>query len=87
MKKKVLYVALCHAVCDRPERCAWGTVAGLHSPEDCPVKMVEVIEAIESGRLRLSRRLLRHARRYVRKKERDFRRHPEHLEFTVTSYE
>lgn len=82
MKKKVLYVALCHAVCpDNAKYCEWFTVAdGTNTPLECPVKMADVIAAIEGGRLKLSRKILRHARWYVRKKERDFRNHPEYLD-------
>lgn len=81
MKKKVLSIALCRAICPQyAPRCEWLIAAGEDGPEDCPVQMQEVISAIEGGKLRFSRRLLISVRRYVRKREQCFKKHPEYLD-------
>ncbi|MBR6794387.1 MAG: hypothetical protein IKM48_08555 [Clostridia bacterium] len=79
-KEKNFGVALCRALCENSQFCDWFTAADFSDPKGCYATMDEVVAAIQSGRLHIDRSILRKARRYVRKKERDFRKHPEYLD-------
>lgn len=68
MNKKVLYIALCHILCDCGGNCDYGTVHELDSPEECFVAMKKIALAVESGLLKPNRRMIRIAK----KRERSF---------------